>query len=205
MFLYKTIAKEIEVEQVIGKSRFISHIKPISNRDEAENFIKKIKKKYKDATHNVPAIIVGDKMQIQWASDDGEPQGTAGIPMVKFFVNEGITNLVIVVTRYFGGIKLGTGGLVRAYTSSAKLALENAGVKLVEEKAEVVVKIDYKYFDMIEKMLVKSGCEIKKTDFFEKILIKFLTDYENLGNIVEQLTSVTKATCEVLEMRKVEL
>lgn len=117
--LYKTIAKEAEATQIIERSRFIAHVKPVETREEAENFITEIKAKYRDATHNVPAMVIGDKLQIQWASDDGEPQGTSGAPMVQMLVKEGITNIVVVVTRYFGGIKLGTGGLVRAYTSSA--------------------------------------------------------------------------------------
>ena len=126
MILYKTIAKEACAEQIIEKSRFITYIKPISTKEEGDEFIAGIKKKHRDATHNVPCMVVGDKMQIQWASDDGEPQGTSGLPMLQMLVNREITNVCVVVTRYFGGIKLGTGGLVRAYTSSAKLGLEAA-------------------------------------------------------------------------------
>lgn len=85
--LYKTIAKEAEATQIIERSRFIAHVKPVETREEAENFITEIKAKYRDATHNVPAMVIGDKLQIQWASDDGEPQGTSGAPMVQMLVD----------------------------------------------------------------------------------------------------------------------
>ena len=152
MELYKTVRKQAEAVQVIDKSRFIAHVFPVESREEADAFLAEIREKYKDATHNVPAMVIGDKSQIQWASDDGEPQGTSGAPMVQMMVKEGLTNLIVVVTRYFGGIKLGTGGLVRAYTSSAKLGLEAAGVCSVREMAELTVKIDYPYLAKIQNM-----------------------------------------------------
>ena len=114
MILYKTVGKAAQAEQIIEKSRFITHVRPVTSREEADSFFAEIKKEYKDATHNVPAMVIGDKFQIQWASDDGEPQGTSGAPIVQMLVNEEITNVALVVTRYFGGVKLGTGGLVRA-------------------------------------------------------------------------------------------
>ena len=99
MELYKTIRQVATAEQIIEKSKFIAHAMPVSDRAEAEAFIAAVKTKYKDATHNVPAMVIGDKSQIQWASDDGEPQGTSGAPIVQMLVSEGLTNLVIVVTR----------------------------------------------------------------------------------------------------------
>ena len=128
MELYRTVKQEASAEQIIERSRFIAHIRPVGSREEADAFVEEIRGQYRDATHNVPAMVLGDKQQVQWGSDDGEPQGTSGAPMVQLIVGEGLTDLVIVVTRYFGGIKLGTGGLVRAYTSSARLAIEAAGI-----------------------------------------------------------------------------
>ena len=142
MKLYSTVLGEASAEQVIEKSRFIAYVSPVQSREEADAFIASIRKKHKDATHNVPAIVLGDKMQVQWASDDGEPQGTSGAPMVQMLVKEGITNVAVVVTRYFGGIKLGTGGLVRAYTSSAKLGLEAAGLCDVEEMSVLTCEVE---------------------------------------------------------------
>ena len=111
MVLYKSIYEYAEAEYIVEKSRFIAHASPAETSDEAKLFVAEIKEKYKDATHNVPAFICGPGMEHQWQSDDGEPQGTSGMPILKLISSEELTNLVIVVTRYFGGIKLGTGGL----------------------------------------------------------------------------------------------
>ncbi|MEL7655426.1 MAG: YigZ family protein, partial [Bacillota bacterium] len=142
MIKYKTVMKEAEIEQIIDKSRFIGYIKPVESREEAEAFITQIRSKHKAATHNVPAFVIGEQFQQQWASDDGEPQGTSGAPIVQMLVKEGITNIVLVITRYFGGIKLGTGGLVRAYTGTAKLALEEGQICAAKELDELKVKLD---------------------------------------------------------------
>ncbi len=152
MKLYSTVRGEGQAEQIIDKSRFIAYVSPAETKEEADAFIASIKKKHKDATHNVPAMVIGDKFQIQWASDDGEPQGTSGAPMVMMMVNAGITNVCVVVTRYFGGIKLGTGGLARAYTSSAKLGLEAAGICEVWEQSCLTFSFDYTYLAKLQNM-----------------------------------------------------
>ena len=150
MELYKTVSGPGEAEQIIDKSRFIAHVMPVETKDEADAFLSEIRSRYKDATHNVPAFVIGDKFQIQWGSDDGEPQGTSGAPMVQMLVKEGITNVAVVVTRYFGGIKLGTGGLVRAYTGSAKLGLEAAGICRVMEIVRLKVRMDYTHLAKVQ-------------------------------------------------------
>ena len=152
MKLYSTVRAEASAEQIIEKSRFIAYVSPAETREEADEFIASIRKKHKDATHNVPAMVLGDKFQIQWASDDGEPQGTSGAPIVQMLVAQGITNVVVVVTRYFGGIKLGTGGLVRAYTSSAKLGLEAAGICDVCERQVMTYALDYTYLAKLQNL-----------------------------------------------------
>ena len=157
MKLYSTVMGQASAEQVIERSRFITYVSPAQTREEADEFIASIRKKHKDATHNVPAMVLGDKMQIQWASDDGEPQGTSGAPMVQMLVKEGITNVAVVVTRYFGGIKLGTGGLVRAYTSSAKLGLEAAGLCDVEEMTVLTCEVEYSHLSKIQNLASESG------------------------------------------------
>ena len=126
MKLYSTVFSEARAEQEIERSKFITTVRPVDTREEAEEFFAEVRKEFKDATHNVPAMVIGDKMQIQWASDDGEPQGTSGAPIVQMLVREGITNTALVVTRYFGGIKLGTGGLVRAYTGSVSCVQQDS-------------------------------------------------------------------------------
>ena len=152
MKLYSTVRAEASAEQIIEKSRFIAYVSPAETREEADEFIASIRKKHKDATHNVPAMVLGDKFQIQWGSDDGEPQGTSGAPIVQMLVAQGITNVVVVVTRYFGGIKLGTGGLVRAYTSSAKLGLEAAGICDVCERQVMSYALDYTYLAKLQNL-----------------------------------------------------
>lgn len=157
MKLYSTVRAEASAEQIIEKSRFIAYVSPAETREEADEFIASIRKKHKDATHNVPAMVLGDKFQIQWGSDDGEPQGTSGAPIVQMLVAQGITNVVVVVTRYFGGIKLGTGGLVRAYTSSAKLGLEAAGICDVCERKVMTYALDYTYLAKLQNLAGSSG------------------------------------------------
>lgn len=152
MELYRTVAKPASETRVIEKSKFIGHIMPVETREEAEAFIADIRAEYRDATHNVPAMVIGDGFQIQWGSDDGEPQGTSGAPVVQMLVKEGITNVVIVITRYFGGIKLGTGGLVRAYTSTAAATLEAAGICAVYEGCAVEAGIEYSFLAMLQKL-----------------------------------------------------
>lgn len=213
MELYKTVRKQAEAVQVIDKSRFIVHVFPVESREEADAFLAEIREKYKDATHNVPAMVIGDKSQIQWASDDGEPQGTSGAPMVQMMVKEGLTNLIVVVTRYFGGIKLGTGGLVRAYTSSAKLGLEAAGVCSVREMAELTVKIDYPYLAKIQNMASEqldleeadregeenlSNFRIANIQYTDKIEMKIQTFPGSLTNVELLFQNITSGKAEVI-------
>ena len=218
MELYKTVRKQAEAVQVIDKSRFIAHVCPVESREEADAFLAEIREKYKDATHNVPAMVIGDKSQIQWASDDGEPQGTSGAPMVQMMVKEGLTNLIVVVTRYFGGIKLGTGGLVRAYTSSAKLGLEAAGVCSVREMAELTVKIDYPYLAKIQNMTSEqldleeadregevnlSNFRIANIQYTDKIEMKIQTFPGSLTNVELLFQNITSGKAEVISQTTV--
>lgn len=218
MELYKTVRKQAEAVQVIDKSRFIAHVCPVESREEADAFLAEIREKYKDATHNVPAMVIGDKSQIQWASDDGEPQGTSGAPMVQMMVKEGLTNLIVVVTRYFGGIKLGTGGLVRAYTSSAKLGLEAAGVCSVREMAELTVKIDYPYLAKIQNLASEqldleeadregeenlSNFRIANIQYTDKIEMKIQTFPGSLKNVELLFQNITSGKAEVISQTTV--
>lgn len=218
MELYKTVRKQAEAVQVIDKSRFIAHVCPVESREEADAFLAEIREKYKDATHNVPAMVIGDKSQIQWASDDGEPQGTSGAPMVQMMVKEGLTNLIVVVTRYFGGIKLGTGGLVRAYTSSAKLGLEAAGVCSVREMAELTVKIDYPYLAKIQNLASEqldleeadregeenlSNFRIANIQYTDKIDMQTQTFPGSLKNVELLFQNITSGKAEVISQKTV--
>ena len=190
--LYKTVAKEAEATQIIEKSRFIAHVKSVSSKEDADAFVMEIKKAYKDATHNVPAYVIGDKMQIQWASDDGEPQGTSGAPIVQMLVGEGLTNLCVVVTRYFGGIKLGTGGLVRAYTSSAKLAIEAAGILEVRDYQTIDLEIPYSQLAKLQNCEKSMPFSIENIEYLESLKIKLKFEAEYSDEIENFLVDFTK-------------
>ena len=149
---YTTIKEYAEDSFIERRSEFIGYITPIKTEDEAISFINKIKEQHRKATHNCYAYILRDNNTVRY-SDDGEPQGTSGAPMVMMMVNAGITNVCVVVTRYFGGIKLGTGGLARAYTSSAKLGLEAAGICEVWEQSCLTFSFDYTYLAKLQNLM----------------------------------------------------
>ena len=203
MILYKTVKKQAEAEQTIERSRFIAHVCPAESREEAEAFISRIKAEYKDATHNVPAMVIGDRSQVQWASDDGEPQGTSGAPMVQMLVKEGITNVGIVVTRYFGGIKLGTGGLVRAYTSSAKLGLEQAEVCCVREVTSLKVKADYTFLGKIQNMEKDGMFSIEDTAYEDKVTLTVYCDVENAEKVKTLIAGATSGAAVFTEEKNI--
>ena len=210
MKLYSTVYEAAEAEQIIEKSRFIAYVSPAETKEEADAFIASIKKKHKDATHNVPAMVIGDKFQIQWASDDGEPQGTSGAPMVQMLVKEGITNVAVGVTRYFGGIKLGTGGLVRAYTSSAKLGLEAAGICDIEEMCVQTWDVDYTHLAKIQNMAgtpgVNGGFSIEEIRYTDVVSLDLACVPEDAEGVISQLTNVTagRGTLKTQESRLVK-
>jgi uncharacterized YigZ family protein len=188
---YKTIMKKAEIEQTIDKSRFIGHVKPVGSREEAEEFIAEVRSRHKTATHNVPAFVIGDQFQLQWASDDGEPQGTSGAPIVQMLVKEGITNVAVVVTRYFGGIKLGTGGLVRAYTGTVKLALEESGVCAVKEQDELKVKLDYTFHNKLLNLASNGRFEVANAVFEDMVTVDLVIDPENTQEIKTMISNLT--------------
>lgn len=199
MKLYDTVYEEANSEYVIQKSRFIAHILPVETYDEAKAFISSIKAKYKDATHNVPVLVLGDKQEMQWSSEDGEPQGTAGAPVLRMVVDSGLTNLVIVVTRYFGGIKLGTGGLMRAYTAAARLAIDKA--KLCEVKESIVLNYEFSYSHLAQiENISKTGVfNITKIEYTDKITLEISGDINRKQEIIDAVTEVTAGKCKLLK------
>lgn len=168
---YRTISGQGEAEMVIQKSQFIGYALPVETEEAALEFIQTIKKKHRDATHNVSAYIIGEQNEIQRFSDDGEPSGTAGIPILDVLKKEGLHNTVVVVTRYFGGIKLGTGGLVRAYTNVAKLALEAAEIVTKTLYQIVQVIIDYSLLGMMQNQLRIKNYMLKDTVYAEDVTL----------------------------------
>ncbi len=203
MRLYDTVTRRGEAEQTIRKSRFIATAEPCSAKEDAEAFIVEISRRYRDATHNVPAYVIGGNFQIQWASDNGEPKGTAGAPIVKMLVDEGITNVAIVVTRYFGGIKLGTGGLVRAYTSSAKLGITAAGRSRAEEKILRRYAVDYGAWSRIEHYDFRGRAEVRPCEFAERVTLEIVSEESDAAECAGTLSKLTNGSIELLSEEKV--
>ena len=201
MKLYSTVLKEAKAEQIIQKSRFICHVKPVSSREEAEDFIASIRKEHREATHNVPAMIIGDKMQTMWSSDDSEPQGTAGAPVMNLLSSMGLTNLCVVITRYFGDIKLGTGGLARAYSSTAKLGLEEAGVGGAYEMSVITYRLDYSTYGRLQK-IQNGSFDILGAEFGENVDVELSCDSENEAEILGFLKDLTGGKGKVLKIVK---
>ena len=167
---YKTVFQAAIIEENIEKSRFIGYVLPIENEADATRFIAEVRKKHWDATHNVPVYVVGEQFSVQKYSDDGEPSGTAGLPILDMLKKEGVTNVCIVITRYFGGVKLGTGGLVRAYTHTAKSALEKA--RIIERKGfkHVGIVVDYSLHGKIQNYIVHEERIIGGETLFSEVV-----------------------------------
>ena len=181
MKTYKTLHSFGSDEYIVEKSTFIGYAKPIKSEEEAVEFINEIKKKHKDATHNVWAYTVGETMNIQRYSDDGEPQGTAGIPTLEVIKKEDLRDVVVVVTRYFGGIKLGAGGLVRAYTKGAKVGIEAAQIIEKVKYKEVGITIDYNQIGKVQNQIIVYSRE------------------EDAQSLKSKMTDITSGTAELSE------
>ena len=186
---YRTIRQDGQAQEEIKKSRFICHAKRVYSEEEARDFIAAIKKEHYKATHNCSAFIVGDKSEIKRTSDDGEPSGTAGVPMLGVMENHQLTNVCFVVTRYFGGIKLGAGGLIRAYAGSVALAIKEIGLIEIKEQAGLRLKMSYSQYQNFDNFL-------KAED-----LIEFDTEFTDL---VATTIYIDKQEKEPLEQKLVE-
>jgi len=197
MSSYKTLHKFGSDEYIVEKSTFIGYAKSINTEQEAIDFVNEIKKKHKDATHNVWAYTVGENMNIQRYSDDGEPQGTAGIPTLEVIKKEDLRDVVVVVTRYFGGTKLGAGGLVRAYTKGAKIGIE-AGIVIEKVKyTEVRIKIEYTQLGKLQNELMNLGFTVKDTIYSEDVEIIVYSKVEDVQSLTERMIDITSATADV--------
>ena len=194
---YKTIKDAAQAELNIEKSRFIAHISHTNNREEAEAFIQMIKAKHKDASHNVSSFVIGPRMELKWATDDGEPQGTAGMPILKVLEEQGITNTVVVVTRYFGGKKLGTGGLVRAYTDSTLEAIKASGLCEVYKIASIKVGIDYSSYSKLVKLSLPFYMEIVSTEFQDSVSVEIDFDPGKLEELKEALDNLSRGQTSI--------
>jgi len=189
---YSTVRKQAEAEVVIKRSRFIGHAKPVETEEEAVAFIEEIKRLHRTATHNCSAYMVGERDQHQKASDDGEPSGTAGKPILEVIKNKGLKNVAVVVTRYFGGIMLGAGGLVRAYTDGAVAGIEAAEEIVYVLHREVLVDVDYTWYGKLENELHGRGTRLGGTDFTDRVTVRCLPEIAEADAFIAWMTDLTQ-------------
>ncbi len=194
---YKTIAREAQAEFIEKRSRFIGHIRPVTAQEQALEFIAGIKSKNWDAAHNVSAYVLRAG-GIQRYSDDGEPQGTAGVPALDVLLKENLTDCAVVVTRYFGGVMLGAGGLVRAYSHAAKIAVDAGGIVTMSLCAVLRVECDYNLYGRLVSLIPESGGVIDDTAFAADVRVNFRLPVGQLENFNAKLAdlSLGRAVCE---------
>jgi len=194
---YFTIKDEVSAQFEEKKSVFIGHIKRIYNEDEAKEFISKIKSEHREARHNVYAYVIGENMGIQRYSDDGEPQGTGGIPVLEVIKKNEITDAVVVVTRYFGGILLGKGGLVRAYSKGAALAVSEGGI--VEKVKGLVVDIilDYDMLGKVQYLFEQNLWHTENIDYTDKVKLTMYCPKDIIEVVQSSIIENTNGKCEI--------
>ena len=203
---YITIANEFRTEYIIEKSHFIATIAPVSTEEEAQAFIQRISKEFWDATHNCTAYAIGPRQEQQRSSDNGEPSGTAGKPMLEVLKKTTITNVAVVVTRYYGGIKLGAGGLIRAYSHSVAKAVQEGPKLLIAPRQIVSLTIDYSYFVSVERQLQTLELPYQST-FTDTISLEIYVEPNFVSDLETTITNLTGGNLlwELQDIRMVEL
>ena len=191
MLEYTTIHDRAEDEFTERKSRFIGFIAPVETEQQALDFINEIKQKHRDDTHNTYAYLL--KNGVKRYSDDGEPQGTAGVPMLDCLEKEGLTDVAVVVTRYFGGILLGAGGLVRAYSHGAKIAVDAAQRKLMTTCVLLNMDLDYSFYGKINYILPNYICRVESSDFGVTVNLKVLFKADQCERFIKEVTELSAA------------
>lgn len=183
---YKTAAKAASASFIEKKSEFIGHITPCTNEEEALSFIGEIRKQHRKATHNCYAYILRDN-NICRHSDDGEPGGTAGAPMLEVLNKEGLTDVCCVVTRYFGGILLGAGGLVRAYSNSVKIAVDAAGIREMRLARRLKISVEYSLYGRLAALFAEFDVRVQNEEFAADVQIELCLDNNGAENFKEKL------------------
>ena len=204
---FRTIKEDGQVQEEIKKSRFICHAKRVYSEEEARNFITAIKKEHYKATHNCSAFIIGERSEIKRTSDDGEPSGTAGVPMLGVLENHNLTNVCVVVTRYFGGIKLGAGGLIRAYAGSVALAVKEIGIIEIKEQVGIAIQMSYTQYQEYNNFLKEHTLMELDTNFTDQVDTMIYVDKEEKENIKAALVEFFngKVTLTDQGLREVEV
>lgn len=196
---YLTVAGRGEHEIIIEKSRFISHIARVETEDAAQAFIQEIKKKHKDATHNCSAYMIGEQNQIQKALDDGEPSGTAGVPILEVLKKKELKDTAVVVTRYFGGIKLGAGGLIRAYSKATSEGINATGVVIRKLMRVISTTVDYTWLGKLENELRSSIYQIKEIQYLDQVNILVYVEETQKETYTAWITELTNGQGRITE------
>lgn len=197
MHIYKTTAENGTASYEIQKSRFIAYTSHVETEAEARDFVAAIKKKHFDARHNCSAWVLGADSSQQKSNDDGEPGGTAGNPILEAIKQHGLTNVVVVVTRYFGGIKLGAGGLIRAYSHTASLGLEATPCLEVKPFCLMEAEMDYSLLGTVENWIRNEGLRTGETAYLDKVTVRLLVEPADCEAISTELTNLTAAQCKI--------
>ena len=187
-----TVKETTRVSQTINKSEFICTLIPINDYDDAVNKLNKIRKEFHDATHNCYAIVWGENGEYAKNSDDGEPSQTAGVVIMNVLKQNNLTNVMAVVTRYFGGIKLGAGGLVRAYSSSTALAVKEAIIQEIIKLSTIEIKTNYANINNVLKEIDRIKATIIRKDFYEDIVLKVELPTDSINSLKDSLIEITK-------------
>ncbi len=182
------------------KSRFIATLRPVSTPEEAAAFFDEMKKKYWDARHNCSACVIGKNNEYSRCSDDGEPSGTAGRPMLEVLTGAEVHNAAVVVTRYFGGVLLGTGGLVRAYTKAVQEGINNSTLAIEREGERLLLALDYPDVDRVLNLLKNSGQNIDKSDYGTDVTMEIVCAVEKKEGLIRSLTELTAGRIMIEEM-----
>ena len=195
--IYITIRDFGEDSFVEKKSEFIGYAKRCESEEEAKAFVSEIKNKHKQATHNCFAYVIGENMGIQRYSDDGEPQGTAGIPILEVMKKSNVTDCAIVVTRYYGGILLGTGGLTRAYTKGASIALKAGGIVEKVNGVRLLFHMDYDMLGKIQYKCNENNWYIQDTEYTDKVVVHILAEIEKASDIEKEIIEISNGKIKV--------
>ena len=198
MIAYRTLKAASSDEFIVNKSRFIGYASPAATEEEALAFLNQIRQKHRDATHNCYAYTIGANMGIMRYSDDGEPGGTAGLPMMEVIKQREVCNCCVVVTRYFGGVLLGAGGLVRAYSRGCSIALAAAGIVVMEETEQLLCEVDYALWDRVQHLLKSLPVQLVSAEFTTAVTFTLLTRTKDSGQVQGELTRLTNGQVEIL-------
>lgn len=194
---YRVIMEEGTGELVEKKSRFIATVKRVESEEEAASFLEAMKRKYWDASHNCSAMVIGAGGELTRCSDDGEPSGTAGRPMLEVLLSEKLRNVVVVVTRYFGGTLLGTGGLVRAYTQAVKEGLSGCKLGIVQAGIRLEIGTDYNGIGKILYILGTKGIEPEESSYTDAVTLRLLIPAEKREALCKELTEATAGRAQI--------